>query len=219
MKIEKYSYEGDPNIGFYATVTSRYAVYPYNFQKKDVFEIENAVTRIAGTQLVGLFTAGNENCLLVPKSIKEIEEKKLEKAGIPYQIIESRQNALGNLIICNDKGALISEKLEENKKEIQEALQVPVKTGKIAGTTNPGVSGKANNNGVLLHRAATEKEAEKTKEALKVEKVDIGTINMGSPYISSGILCNDKSFLVGEDTTGPELGRIDQVLIPKNSDN
>lgn len=213
MSVERYNYEGDTNIGFYATVTSEYAVYPYDFKRKEFFDLPNAVTRIAGTQLVGLFTAGNSNCLLVPETVKDIEEKKLEENGINYHILETKENALGNLILVNDKGALVSERLRDQKKEIENALEVPVTVGKIAGVKNVGVCGVANENGVLLHRAASEEEAEKAMEALDVEKVDIGTINMGSPYISSGILCNDTEFLVGEDTTGPELGRIDRILI------
>lgn len=213
MAIERYNYEGDPNIGFYATVTSEYAVYPFDFKRKELFDLDNVVTRIAGTQLVGLFTAGNSNCLLVPETVKDLEKKKLDKSSIDYHILESNHNALGNLILANDKGALISEKLEDQKKEIEEALDVPVTVGKIAGVKNVGVCGVANDNGVLLHRGASEDEAEKAMEALNVEKADIGTINMGSPYVSSGILCNSKDFLVGEDTTGPELGRIDQTLV------
>ncbi len=213
MSIERYNYEGDPNIGFYATVTSKYAVYPYEFREKDFFELDHVVTRIAGTNLVGLFTAGNSNCLLVPETITEHEEKKLEASNITYKIIESNDTALGNLILVNDKGAYVSEKLSDKKEEIEEALEVPVTIGDIAGISNVGVCGVANNNGAVIHRAATEKDAEKVMNALDVEKIDIGTINMGSPYVSSGILCNSTHFLVGEETTGPELGRIDQMLV------
>jgi len=213
MSIERYNYEGDPNIGFYATVTSDYGIFPHGFKKKDFFEVETVETRIAGTTLVGLFTAGNSNCLLVPDTVKEIEEKKLEEAGINYKIIESNDNALGNLILANSKGAYISEKLSDKKEEISEALEVPVEVGEVAGISNVGVCGFANDKGVLLHRSASEEDAEAVRKALDVEKVDIGTINMGSPYLSSGMICNNSRFLVGEDTTGPEVGRIDQILV------
>jgi len=36
---------------------------------------------------------------------------------------------LGNLILANDKAAIISEKLEDQKDEIAEALDVPVEVG------------------------------------------------------------------------------------------
>jgi len=121
------------------------------------------------------------------------------------------------LILANDKAAIISEKLEDQKDEIAEALDVPVEVGSIADITNPGSCGVANKNGVLIHREASEEEeAKHFRDALKVEKVDIGTVNMGSPYIGSGIVCNDEHFLVGGDTTGPEIGRIDMILMQED---
>jgi translation initiation factor 6 len=41
---------------------------------------------------------------------------------------------------------------------------------------------------------------------------DIGTINYGGPLVGSGLIANDTSYIVGERTTGPELGRIDAAL-------
>lgn len=216
MPIEKYDYRGDINIGLYATVTEEYLVLPREFKKKDFFEQEGVETRIAGTRLIGLFTAGNSNCLLLPDSIKDREKENLEDAGLPVKILETNENALGNLILANDKGAVISEKLEDQKEEIAEALDVPVEIGEIAGIANPGSCGVASKNGVLIHREASEEEAEHVKEALKVDKVDIGTVNMGSPYIGSGIISNDEYFLVGSDTTGPEIGRIDRILMQED---
>lgn len=216
MSIEKYNYRGDINIGLYAISTNDYLVVPREFKQKDFFSQETVETRIAGTRLIGLFTAGNSNCLLLPDSVKEREKKKLEDAGVPVHVLETNENALGNLILTNDKGAVISEKLEDQKDEISDALDVPVEVGGIAGITNPGSCGVANKNGVLIHRDASEEEAEKFKDALQVEKVDIGTVNMGSPYIGSGIVSNDEYFLVGGDTTGPEIGRIDMILMQED---
>lgn len=213
MLIEKYDYRGDINIGLYAIATNEYLIVPREFKEKNFFPQEAVETRIAGTRLIGLFTAGNSNCLLLPDSVKEREKKKLEKAGIPVHVIENNENALGNLILANDKGAVISEKLSDEKEEIAEALEVPVETGEIAGIANPGSCGVANKNGVLIHRDSSEEEAEHVKNVLKVDKVDISTVNMGSPYIGSGIVSNDEHFLVGSDTTGPEIGRIDRILM------
>lgn len=216
MELEKYNYRGDINLGLYATVSNDYLVVPREFAKKDFFPQKTVETRIAGTRLVGLFTAGNSNCLLLPNSVKDREKNKLEEAGIEVKVIDSNENALGNLVLANDQGAVISEKLEDHKEVIAEALDVPVEVSKIADIDNPGSCGVANKNGVLIHRDASEEEAEHVRDSLKVEKVDIGTVNMGSPYIGSGIVCNDEHFLVGGDTTGPEIGRIDMVLVQED---
>lgn len=209
--IQKYNYKGDINTGFYLTLTDSYAVKARDFEVEGL--PDNTVeTRIAGTTLVGLFTAGNSNCLLVPDSIKDIERKKLDESDIDYEVIDSVESALGNVILANDKGAVISPELEDEKEKISEALEVPVDTVEIAGVPNPGVCGIANSRGAVLHRDATEEDAELVKKVLDVENIDIGTINTGSPFVGSGAVANDSLILVGHDTTGPEIGRIDRVM-------
>ncbi|QGA80137.1 translation initiation factor IF-6 [Candidatus Nanohalobium constans] len=213
MDIEKYNYTGNESIGFHATVTETQAIFPPDFKRKDKFNAEKTVeTYINRTKLVGLFTAGNSNCILIPEEATDREKDKLEETGIEFQVIETPDNALGNLILCNDNGAYISPKLEDQKEEIEEALEVPVTVGTIAGIQNPGVCGLANSRGAVIHREADEDDAEKVKEALELEDIDIGTINLGSPYMGSGGLATDDMTLVGENTSGPEIGRIDRTM-------
>lgn len=210
--IEKYNYEGDTSIGFFATVTDEQMILPPDWKRTDFFEGDQAETFIARTRLVGLYTAGNSNCILVPRNTTEHERGKLEQSEVTFEVLQTRENALGNLILANDKGVVISPKLEHCKEQIEDALEVDAVVSTVAGLPNPGVCGVANNQGVVLHREANEEEAERIKEALDVENIDIGTINMGSPYIGSGALATNENVLVGEDSTGPEIGRLDQML-------
>lgn len=213
MEIEKYNYTGNESIGFHATVSDTQAIYPPDFKRKSFFDVKNSVeVYINRTKLVGLFTAGNSNCILIPEETTDREKEKLEEAGINFQTLDSPDNALGNLILCNDNGAYISEKLSHKKEEIEDALEVPVETGKIAGIQNPGVCGLVNNKGAVIHREASEDEAERVKEALGLEDIDIGTVNLGSPYMGSGGLAIEGKILVGENTSGPEIGRIDRTM-------
>jgi translation initiation factor 6 len=55
-----------------------------------------------------------------------------------------------------------------------------------------------------------DEERELLKEVLKVD-VDVGTINMGCPFVASGILANDNGVVVGGLTTGPETLIISNV--------
>lgn len=215
MEIEKYNYQGDTNIGFYATASNSHILVPRKFEHKDYFPEKIVETKIAGTNLVGLFTAGNSNCLLLPESVKDREVKKIEEAGINYHILDSIENALGNIILANDKGAIISPELEDQKEEIEEALEVEVETGEIASIENPGVCGSANSHGAVIHRDASEEEAEHVKKVLQLDDINIGTVNMGSPYIGSGVVSTDEFILTGYDTTGPEIGRLDRVMVRK----
>ena len=42
--------------------------------------------------------------------------------------------------------------------------------------------------------------------------MDVGTVNLGSPLVGSGLLANSYGYLAGDETTGPELGRIEDAL-------
>ncbi|MFB6158407.1 MAG: translation initiation factor IF-6 [Candidatus Nanohalobium sp.] len=213
MDIEKYNYEGNENLGFHATVAEEQAVFPPEFKRKDSFSSQNnAETYINRTRLVGLFTAGNSNCILIPEETTERERRKLEESGVEFKVIKTQDNALGNLILCNESGAYISRKIEDRKEEIENALEVEAVVGDIAGIKNPGVCGLANSQGAVLHREASEEEAEKVKEALGLENVDVGTVNLGSPYTGSGGVATDELVMVGENTSGPEVGRIDRTM-------
>lgn len=212
MSIDRYNYEGNTNIGFYAMVTPEQNIFPPDFTRKDHFEGDTAETFIGRTRLVGLFTAGNSEKILVPDIITRREKEKLEDSGVEFEVLETNETALGNLILANDSGAIISKRLEGHSKEIEEALGVPVEMMDIAENPTPGVCGIANNHGAVLHRNADEETAEAVMKALDLEDVDIGTTNMGSPYAGAGAVATDEEVLVGEDTTGPEIGRLDRTL-------
>ena len=51
----------------------------------------------------------------------------------------------------------------------------------------------------------------KIEEILKV-RVDVGTVGYGSPFIKSGIIVNSNGVVFSELSTGPEIGRIEEVF-------
>lgn len=213
MSIERYNYEGNINVGFYVTTSNEQSIVAPEFQRKEELGTEYCETFIARTRLVGLFTAGNSNCILVPNNITDREEKKLEESNVDFKIIDTKETALGNQILANDSGALVSERLSGKTEEISDALKVPVEVGEISGIGNIGSTAIANNRGAVIHRDASEEEAEKLMDALSLEDVDIGTVNTGSPFVGSGAVANNQLILVGEDTSGPEIGRIDRTMV------
>ncbi|MFB6245730.1 MAG: translation initiation factor IF-6 [Candidatus Nanohaloarchaea archaeon] len=210
--IERYSYEGDANLGFAATVTPEYGVFPPEFRRKEFFDLTSVETFVARTRLPGIFTAGNSECIMFPSTITRMERSRLEESDICFEVMDLRQNAIGNLVLANDTGALISPRIEDARKRIEELLGVKAEVGTIAGIPNVGAAAVANNRGAVLHREASEEEARDVKRVLGVDNVDIGTVNLGSPYIGSGLVCTDEEILVGENTSGPEVGRIDRNL-------
>ena len=67
-------------------------------------------------------------------------------------ILESGVNAAGNLIECNDKGAIVSPTIPVAGAEmISEVLDVTAIRSQVAGHGTVGSMMVANNNGVLIH--------------------------------------------------------------------
>ncbi len=222
MKILSLNFFGDCNIGLFGKACDNFglisSMIPEDVKKKieDLLKVRIFRLSIAETELVGLFLAFNSNGILAPKIISEREMEILKnikrEMGVNLEILRTKHTAIGNLIICNDKGAVISKLFDKREKKIiEECFGVEAEYAKIAGLNIPGSCGLATNNGCLLHRDASEKEIETVQNFLKVE-VGIGTVNFGSPFISSGIISNSYGIVVGGKTTGAEIARIMEVF-------
>jgi len=80
-----------------------------------------------------------------------------------------------------------------------------------AGTHLSGSAGVTNNNGCLLHPLVSDEEAKLISEVLKVP-VDVCTINLGDPYVRAGAVVNSFGGIFGDNSSGPELMRLTQLL-------
>jgi translation initiation factor 6 len=94
---------------------------------------------------------------------------------------------------------------------MEEVLKIPIKKGKIAELNIVGSLAKGNKKGLLLSADAKEFEQKFLKDLLKV-KITLGTMNFGSPYVSSGIVCNSHGLIVGDSSGGPEIQNADEAL-------
>ena len=215
MKIKKAEFEGSPNIGLFGLATDKYIVIPEGLNKENELSKKVINTKAARTDLIGVFLAGNSNALLLPKIIEDLELRRLKgqakKLNIKLKIIDSKYTALGNMILCNDKGCIASPKLKNHFEEIESALEVKVTEGKLLGVDIVGSVCIATNKGFLLNIDAEEEEFKFVKKQLKVEG-DIGTVNFGSPFVKSGLIANSKGVIIGNQTTGPEIARITEAL-------
>ncbi|MFB6312147.1 MAG: translation initiation factor IF-6, partial [Salinirussus sp.] len=126
--------------------------------------------------------------------------------------LPGRINAAGNVVLANDYGAYVHPDLSEAAvAAVEDGLDVAAERGDLAGVQTVGTAAVATNRGVLCHPHCTDAELDRLEEILDVP-ADIGTVNYGGPLVGSGLVANESGYLVGEDTTGPELGRIDAAL-------
>ena len=212
------SFNNNSNIGLYAFANDEICLVGQEVDDesmskiKEILNVPTHKISIAGTSLVGVFCAGNSNILLVPHIIQKSEEDELIRLGINYKKINTKFTALGNIIATNNKGAVLSPEFsDEEVKLISEYLAVPAKKGKISELNNMGSCLKVNNIGGIAHKDINKAEIEFIQNVLQIEILD-GTVNMGSPYVSSGIIANSNGFIIGSQSAGPEITNADIAL-------
>ncbi|MFW5974482.1 MAG: translation initiation factor IF-6 [Natrialbaceae archaeon] len=170
-------------------------------------------TTVGGSGTVGSLTVGNDHGVVVSNR-STAREREAIAAAVDGDVVElpGRINAAGNVVLANDYGAYVHPDLTESAVEtIETTLDVPVRRGTLGRIKTVGTAAVATNAGILCHPKARERELETLEEHLGVY-ADVGTVNYGSPRIGSGLLATDAGYVVGEETTGPELGRIEDTL-------
>jgi translation initiation factor 6 len=224
MTILRAQVFGRSLIGVYLSANNAYVLYPPTLLKPLLKKFKNTFLEpfypltINNSNLLGVYTASNKYGIIVPHIIKEEELKELESnlkkdnRSPQISILKSIDNAFGNLILCNDKGAIISSFLSEHRKEIENTLNVETVVYEFANNDLPGSISLANNNGCLVHPLSNDNEIDYIASILKVNEVDVSTVNRGVPYLASGAIVNDKSGIFGNECTGPELQRITSIL-------
>lgn len=167
---------------------------------------------VAEISLVGSMLALNSNGLLLPWNTTDKELKGFQLLDLNVERLNDKHTALGNLILANDFGALVSSLIsKESKERIEEVLDVEVAQREYQGFKTLGSIGVATNKGALMHPDLTDEDLEDIESILKVE-VDIGTVNRGIGYVRTGLVANSKGALIGKNTTSPEIARIEDAL-------
>jgi translation initiation factor 6 len=220
------SIDGSTYIGLFAVCTESVVLLPLQISDRLADDIERALnvksirTLIAETSLVGCFAVGNSNGFIISSyaldseiaSLAELvdaEGLKVKISRLPYT---DRMTTAGNIILANDTVALVHPQLSDKTVEvIKETLDVKVYKGTIAKLNTVGMAAVATNRGVLAHKNATPSELEFLEEIFELP-VGIGSVNFGVPLIGAALLANTKGYIAGYETTGAELGRIEDVL-------
>ncbi|MBN2014666.1 MAG: translation initiation factor IF-6 [Candidatus Altiarchaeota archaeon] len=215
MHVQQTSVQGEDFIGLLGMCSDRYAILSKKFPKIEALDTPVIKTTLYGTNLIGLFCAGNSNSLLLPYFISDEEatllEKKLKENDVDTTIgrLKDKSTALGNLIACNDKAALVSPMISDIK-GVRDILGVEVVQGGIAGHEEVGACCVATNKGFLVHPDAGS-ELMELASIFRVEGLT-GSVNFGFPFVKSGLIANSNGYVTGSRTTGIELGRIDEAL-------
>lgn len=207
-------------VGAYLVANNTCLLYPHGLDKKLLNDLEKNFevlipVSIHQSYLLGAYIVMNSNGILLPKITHEDEIEKIKKNigdSIQVGVLNSLNNALGNLILYNDKGAVISSFLRKHQGTISDVLGVEVTVYEFGGNHLPGSNGIANNNGCCIHPLSSDEDVNFVSETLKVD-TDVSTVNRGYPNLGYGLVVNDSVGIFGTNSTGPEMMRLTNMLV------
>lgn len=219
MAVYLSSIIGSVCLGVYSLANDKIVIIPPMVPIEKAKETANWLkakliyTSIANSILAGALACSNSNGILLPKLItkEELSQIKSHFDGT-IKIMETKKTAYGNLVLANDKGAIVDPHFSKSeKKHISEALDVEAVSGKIAELPYVGSLAVTTNKGTLTHPGIKDEEKKLLEDILKVP-VEKGTINCGIPYIGTGLIANSHAGVVGSLTTGPEMFIIENAI-------
>lgn len=211
--ITKIDFHGIPYIGAYGFCLDSVTIIMPNLGKK-IARVEEALktpvveTTIGKSGLLGIFTTGNSSGIVVPHFCED-QEKSLIAQHIPVSIYPGKHTAIGNLVLANDKGCIISPLLEE--KFFQDVLDNEVVCTTLGGYQTVGSVGVVTNQAGMLHPDLSDEDIAFVEDILHIS-CERATANRGVGYIRLCLLANSHGAIVGGETTGPELVHIEDIL-------
>ena len=210
--------KGSPLIGLYVKVNEEYALVGVEDKKliealRSELDVKVIVTTIAGSELVGALVALNSRGVVVSSLATEKEIEKIRK-HMDVKIIDTPMTCFGNNLCINDKGGIAHPEMnQEIIDEISDFLGINISRGTIGGIKTVGMAAVITNRGGLANPNINEWELKKVEEVMGVE-VLTGTVNFGNDMVGSSLIANSKGYVVGRDTTGFELGVVEEALFP-----
>ncbi|MCJ2533984.1 MAG: translation initiation factor IF-6 [Candidatus Thermoplasmatota archaeon] len=216
--FELLDFNENPNVGVYCRANDAVVFLQKQLLKKVKKKISAALDvklvelSIADSTIIGSLLALNSNGVIVTSVVGTETLNTIREQDLNFYVVKDVINAAGNDILTNDHGALIHPDIKSySLKKIEKTLGVPAQRGTIASMKTVGMAAVVTNKGCLCHPKVTDDEKKVLEKIFDVE-VMIGTVNHGHPMIGSGLVANTKGAIIGNRTTGIEMGRIEEAL-------
>ena len=216
--FELLDFNENPNVGVYCRTNDKVAFLQQKLLKRIKTKIINALQveleelTISDSTIVGSLLTMNSHGAIITWTANQMTIDAVKNHGLEVTIIEDVLNAAGNDILVNDYGAMVHPKMKDATiKQLKTTLHVPVERGTIAQQDVVGMAAVVTNQGCLCHPKITDDEKKHLEKLFNIESM-IGTVNHGDPMIGTGLVANSKGAIIGRDTTGIEMGRIEEAL-------
>ncbi|HIE41582.1 MAG TPA: hypothetical protein EYP80_02855 [Candidatus Aenigmarchaeota archaeon] len=172
MVVYQTNFFGNSTLGLLAIVTDNHCYLPPNMKERQIeniakfLNVEIKITSFYSSFLLGLFGAANSNYLFVPTIVKDLETKNLNKKIIK---IESVFNTLGNLVLCNDNGIVLSPYLSKKADFFKEYIKLNVGVTTIGNLPFPGILAVVTNKAGIVYKNCRNEELDILEKTLKVK--------------------------------------------------
>ena len=211
-----------PYSGVFCATNDLVTLVPPGIPDDDMEAISEAlgtkveVITIGGSSVLGTLIAMNNKGILVSNLITSLELEKLEEItaalDLNLGVLSERSNAIGNNFLLNDSGGFCNERLsKQSKVESEKIFELDITSQSLNGMDTLGMIGCANTKGGLCHPEISDNEKEVMEKVLKVPVME-GTVNFGMPLVGAGIISSSKGAICGRQSTGVELGRVEEAL-------
>jgi len=217
MIIKKANFKSYTTIGIFCSISEDIALLPLEASSKfegiikDVFGVEVIKTSLGETNLLGSLSKIYGKKAIVSNITTDTETQYLENLGLKTLRLNA-YHAIGNLVSVN-KNAVLSSKIisDADNKKISKFYSLDFDSFNIAGTDLVGSVLATTNEAFAVSSSVNEKDFEKIKNLFKVDG-NVATVNYGDGCVSNGLLVNTKGLMVGENTTGYEIMRLDEIF-------
>jgi len=208
-----------PNIGVFLKGNEKFLLVPKGLAQTKTdklcgnLEVSPVPSSVGESRLLGPLVSMNSNGVLVSRLAEDFEIMEIKKAtGMNVSRLDSKLTAVGNLVVANDRCALVSPVLDPRAlSQVRDVLGTEVERMPIGEYHQVGSFVVATNSGAAVYPGLDEKEVAKIGSALGVDAYPT-SVNRGVPYVASGIVANSRNAIVGSQTTGPELVFITRAL-------
>ena len=216
-KVALLEFNKNFNVGNFLVTNDKFCLIGENINKIKKNKIEKVLNvplinmRILNSNFIGIFIFLDNKNLIVSENIFEKEIKDLKKIckkfDVNLNLIKDNENCFGNTI-CISKNFFILSKLHKKNKRFSELSKKLKKKIIFLEDENFNLAGsllKVNELGKIFSSQELDK-----KDLKKIEKdvLEIGTINKGSPFISSGVIGNKYGIVIGSNSTTIEIQNI-----------
>ena len=211
-----------PYSGVFCATSERLTLLPPGLLKEEYEDIGKAldteieIITIGGSRVIGSLICLNDNGIVCSNIANEREREKLEeiakKNKMNFMILEDRKNAAGNNLLVNNNAGFCNPQMTiKNIKEIEETLKIEIIPKDFIEIETVGVLGCFSPSGALVHPDIDEEDKNIMKETIGTE-IKNGTVAFGMPLIGAGLVCNSKGGVCGTNSTGIELGQVEESM-------